>query len=258
MEGTIEQLWRYPVKSMRGEQVDALRVDWRGAAGDRTHAVRFEHKGITRQLTAREAGGLLGWQASYGPDADPEPTEPPVAELTAPDGRRFAWSDPGLPAALAADLGRALSLHRDPVGQQDLGRSLLVTTDASHRALEEELGTEVDLRRFRTNLHLDLPDVPAWAEFEWEGRALAIEGGVVLRFLHPCERCAIPTRDPDTGEKWPVLLKHLNRHHDTCFGMNARVEVAGRIEVGYSALTSESTSPTEALASPNSSAVFSP
>lgn len=243
---------------MRGERVDALKVDWRGAAGDRTHAVRFEHKGTTRWLTAREAGGLLSWRAAYGPGMDPEPADPPLASVTAPDGRRFAWDDPALPAALAADLGRDLTLHRDLDGQQDLGRTLLVTTDASHRALEEELGTEVDLRRFRTNLHLELPDVPAWSEFEWEGRTLALEGGVVLRFLHPCVRCAIPTRDPDSGEKWPVLLKHLNRHHETRFGVNARVLVPGRIETGYSALTSESTSPTEALASPNSSAVFSP
>ena len=215
---------------MGGERVEALRVDRRGAGGDRTHAVSDEHKGAPRLLTARQAPGLLHWDASYdGADVDPE--APPLAALTGPDGRRFAWDDPALPDALAADLGRTVTLRRDLAGQQDLSETLLVTVEASRRALEEELAAPVDLRRFRPNLHLEL-DAPAWAEAEWEGRVLELEGGVVLRLLHPCERCAIPTRDPDTAVKWPGLLRHLVREHDTGFGINARVEVPGEIRAG--------------------------
>ena len=65
-----------------------------------------------------------------------------------------------------------------------------------------------------------------------EGRELAFEGGVRLQFLHPCERCAIPTRDPDTQVKWPQLLKHLTAAHDMCFGINARVLTGGRVATG--------------------------
>jgi uncharacterized protein len=230
--GSILELWRYPVKSMRGERVDGLRVDWRGAAGDRTHALYFEHKAALKQLTAREAAGLLRWSATYGAQADPEPDAPPMATLTAPDGRDFTWEAPGLAAALGADLGREVILRRDLEGQQDLGRSLLVTTEVSRRALEAEIGEPVDLRRFRTNLHLDLDAAP-WEELDaWEGGVLELEGGVVLRLLHPCVRCAIPTRDPDSVAKWPGLLKHLNAQHATGFGINARVEVPGRIAAG--------------------------
>jgi uncharacterized protein YcbX len=114
---------------------------------------------------------------------------------------------------------------------QDLGRSLLITTDATLQALGEELSGPIDLRRFRPNLHLEL-DVPAWAELDWEGRELVFAGGVRLRLLHPCERCAIPTRDPDTQVKWPRLLKHLKATHDQCFGINARVVTGGRIGAG--------------------------
>ena len=247
MRATIEQLWRYPVKSMAGERVPALKVDWRGAAGDRTHALQGE-RGL---LTARQAPGLLGWSASYG-DAHPDPEAPPEPHLTGPDGAAYPWGAP----AVAADLGREVAFTRALDGQQDLERSLLITTEASHRALEAELGTPIDPRRWRTNLHL-VADLPAWAELELEGAVLELEGGVVLRLLHPCERCVIPTRDPETQAKWPDLLKHLNRHHATQFGINARVEVPGEIREGYSAWTSESTSATEALASPKSSAVFS-
>lgn len=233
IRGIVDQLWRYPVKSMAGERVETLRVDWRGAAGDRTHAAHFEHKGVRRALSAREAGGLLGWSASYGAGADPAPDDPPRARVTAPDGRPYGWDDPALPAALTDDLGRPVTLVRDLEGQQDLGRSLLITTEASHRALEAELGTSIDPRRFRTNLHLDLPDVAAWAELDWERGLLELEGGVVLELLHPCGRCVIPTRSPETpASKWPELLKHLDRRHATLYGINARVVEDGTVTAG--------------------------
>ena len=222
-EGRITQLWRYPVKSMRGEQVRSLRADWRGAGGDRTHAVVHEHKGEVKPLTAREAPALLAWQGTYpfAPDAGLDPTDPPLAQVV----------DPRLKRKLSDALGREVDLRRDLQGQQDLGRSLLVTVGASLRALETELGVPIDGRRFRTNIHLEL-DAEPWAELGWEGRTLRIEGGVLLKFLHPCERCAIPTRDPDTQVKWPELLRHLVAHHSQCFGVNARVVIAGRIAVG--------------------------
>jgi hypothetical protein len=80
-------------------------------------------------------------------------------------------------------------------------------------------------------VHLEL-DAEPWAECGWEGRELAFAGGVRLRFLHPCERCVIPTIDPGTREKWPRLLRHLAAEHDTLFGINARVIAGGRIALG--------------------------
>jgi len=227
--GTVTELWRFPVKSMRGEPVDALRVDSRGAGGDRTHAVWDGPK----RLTAREAKGLLAWSASYdATGAELDPADPPPARVTAPDGRSFEWGEPGLAEALAADLGRpSVQLRRDSAGQQDLAESLLVTTQATLRALEEELGAPVDPRRFRANLHLDL-DAAAWQELGWEGGRMTFSGGVVLDLLHPCERCVIPTLDPDTREKWPGLLRHLARAHETLLGVNARVEIPGTLRLG--------------------------
>jgi uncharacterized protein YcbX len=210
--GTVTELWRYPVKSMRGERVDSLRVDGRGAGGDRTYAVWRGEK----RITAREVPHLLAFAATYdGADVDPE--DPPAARIT---------PDEPLPG----------ELRRDVRGQQDLPDSLLITTEASIRALAEELAPHpLDPRRFRTNLQLDL-DAPAWADLAWEGGRVELEGGVVLALLHPCERCAIPTRDPDTQVKWAGLLKHLHREHDQLFGINARVVVPGRIAAGERAL----------------------
>jgi uncharacterized protein len=231
--GTVAGLWRWPVKSMAGEAVNALSVDGRGAGGDRTHAVTHLHKGLHKPLTAREAPRLLAWSAAYpfNLDAGLDPAEPPFAVVTAPGGQSYRWGDPRLAAALEADLGRPVELRRDVDGIQDLPRSLLVTLDATLRALGDELDGPIDVRRFRPNLHLTM-DAPAWAEQRWEGAELAFSGGLRLRLLHPCERCAIPTRHPDTQAKWPGLLKHLNRVHDQEFGINARVIQPARISVG--------------------------
>lgn len=227
--GAVLELHRWPVKSMAGQPVGALAIDGRGAGGDRTHAVFDRFKDAPRRLTARQAPRLLAWSASYD-GADVDPADPPLPMLTAPDGERYVWDDPRLPGALAADLGREVALHRDPAGQQDLQRSLLVTTRATLKSVQRELGRPLDLRRFRTNVHVEL-DAPAHAELGWEGRRLRV-GDAELELLHPCERCVIPTRDPDTQEKWAELLRWLTREHGGLFGINARPLGPARIASG--------------------------
>jgi uncharacterized protein len=227
--GRVTELHRWPVKSMAGQPVDALRIDERGAAGDRAHALFDEHKGAPRRLTAREAPRMLLWRAGY--DGEIEADDVPTPTLTAPDGQRFAWQDDDLPGALEGDLGRPVALKRDLGLMQDLGHSLLVTTQATLDAVAAELDAPLDLRRFRTNVHVVLDAAPAYAEEQWEGRELAI-GDATFRLLHPCERCAIPTRDPDTTEKWGELLRWLTRERRGLFGVNARPLHAARIALG--------------------------
>ena len=63
------------------------------------------------------------------------------------------------------------------------------------------MGAPLDLRRYRTNVHLDV-EVDAFAEEGWEGLSLVV-GEVTFALLHPCERCVIPARDPSTQVKHP-------------------------------------------------------
>jgi len=155
----------------------------------------------------------------------------PLPTVTAPDGTAFAWDDPELPAALADDLGREVTLRRDLSLMQDLGNSILVTTRATLEAVAAELDRDLDLRRFRTNIHVVLDDAEAYAEEGWERRRLRV-GDVELQLLHPCVRCVIPTRDPDTTAKDPNILRWLTRHHGGLFGINARPRGGGAIAVG--------------------------
>lgn len=226
--GRVISLHRWPVKSMGGEPVPFLDVDVVGAAGDRAHAVFDEFKGKPRRLTAREAPRLLLWRATYG-DADVPLADPPPPTLTGPRGDVFAWDDPALGGALEADLGRSVALRRDPDLMQDLPDSLLLTTEASHRDVEDGLGP-LDSRRWRTNIHAEL-DADPYAEAGWEGAELVV-GGVRLALLHPCVRCVIPTRDPSTAEKRAEILRWLARERRTIFGINARAIAPGRIAVG--------------------------
>ena len=83
---------------------------------------------------------------------------------------------------------------------QDLPDSVLVTFQATLDGLSAELRQPLDLRRFRTNLHVVL-DADPFAEAGWEGRRLVV-GAAELELLHPCKRCVIVTRDPDTQEAW--------------------------------------------------------
>lgn len=229
MTGTVLTLRRWPVKSMGGEEVDRLHLDERGVAGDRTHALFDVGRGGPRRLTARESPQLLAWRASYS-GAHPLPATPPTPLLTDPDGTTHAWDEAGLATKLGAALGRPLVLRRDLAGIQDLERSVLVTTAATHAGLERELGRPLDVRRWRTNVHVEL-DAPAFAEEDWEGRVLTI-GAARFVLLHPCERCVIPTRDPDTQVKDAAILKHLFVAHRGLMGMNARPLGLAEIAVG--------------------------
>ncbi|GGK77808.1 MOSC domain-containing protein [Planomonospora parontospora subsp. parontospora] len=230
--GSVQRVLRWPVKSLRGEEIEQARLDERGMAGDRAYALvdeRDHHAG--RVLTVRQRAEMLHWRSGYpGEDRTGEGTP----TLTAPDGSEWKWDDPGLAGALAESLGTPLRL-RAADGQQDRGPTVLVTTEASRAALEEELGAPVDLRRFRPNLHL-LLDAPAFAEEEWTaGTAitvgdaeLAVEGTVA----GPCIRCAVPSWDPDGRERWPRLQKWIIERHANKFGVIMTVARPGTVRRG--------------------------
>ena len=144
-------------------------------------------------------------------------------------GRRWQWSDDGLAEVVSADLGVPVELV-GPGHYSDLADSVLVTTAATHTAVEQGFGRVLDGRRWRTNVHLD-GVVPPFEEHGWEGRTLTV-GDVVLRLLHPCKRCTIPTWEVGGDKRTPELLEWFHRERDAVFGINARVEVAGTLRAG--------------------------
>jgi hypothetical protein len=219
--GTVTQLFRWPVKSMGGEALDVLELDEHGVAGDRAYALWQRGD---RRITARATPRLLAWRARYVDGGAPV--------LTSPDGTEWEWGAEGLNAALDADLGKAVALSHDPHGHRDVEGTILLTLEQSRRALEEELGRPVDVRRFRTNLHLEVDGAEPFAEQGWEGRHVRA-GDTELVVDHLCDRCAIVTRDPEAPtEAWGDLLRQINDRHATYFGARARVVTPGRVRAG--------------------------
>jgi len=230
--GRVASLTVWPVKSMSGAtSVPSVWADRRGLVGDRRHAV-VDRRPLRagHVVSARNLPGLLRWRAGY-------PTLPAAGTagepvVLGPDGRSWNWSGPGLADALSDDLGVPVGLRGDPAGFADLPESVLITTLATHADVERRFGRSLQPHRWRTNLDLDL-DLPAYAEEGWEGGRLTV-GDVVLRLLRPCQRCTIPTWDPNGTERTPELLRWLLSEHTGCFGINARVEVPGVLRTGAS------------------------
>jgi uncharacterized protein YcbX len=105
MTASVAQLWRFPVKSMGGAQVDEVRIDKRGVHADRLWAVRDLEHDIT--VTARTLPAVLGCSARYavepGPDAGPG--HAPEVIVTFPDGTEHSSADPALDGALSELVG---------------------------------------------------------------------------------------------------------------------------------------------------------
>lgn len=114
--GTISQLWRYPVKSMAGERLDAAPLTWRGIPGDRGWAVYDETRnGVTG---AKRLPALRGCRARYASAPSPGSGSPP-AEITLPDGTRVRTDSPDAADRLGAAFGRPVSLRSlGPAGSE--------------------------------------------------------------------------------------------------------------------------------------------
>jgi uncharacterized protein len=212
----IAELWRYPVKSMLGERRDELRVDARGAEGDRLYAVRDAEGKLGSGKNSRRhrrIEGLFGFSATFERD---------LPRITFPDGRSLLASDPGIHAALSAVLGLPVTLSIEKeLPHHDAEPIHLVTTGSLAR-----LGA--DERRFRPNLVIDTAD----DEAAWRGRTLRV-GQVSLRIVDRTERCVMITMaQSELGEE-PGLLRAISQSGgEPLFGIYAEVLVAGRIRRG--------------------------
>jgi len=130
-------------------------------------------------------------------------------------------------------IGDDVRLARSPIGAHDAAPVHLVTTASLTAAQAWVAGEEIDRRRFRANVVVELDEPTPFAEAAWPGMSLRLgEEGPVLAVVSPTERCAVTTLDPDTLERDNRVLAGLARERDNLFGVYARVARAGWAEVG--------------------------
>jgi uncharacterized protein len=153
--------------------------------------------------------------------------------VTTPEGWELPWDDPGLADELGRALGYPVSLVRSAMGVHDAAPVHLLTTSSLTAAEEWVGGEQIDRRRFRANVIVELDEPEPFAEAGWVGRALALgDDGPVLQVVSPTERCAVTTFDPDTLERDNRVLAGLARDRENLFGVYARVSRPGWARVG--------------------------
>ncbi len=222
--GNVVALHRYPVKSLRGECLEALRVEARGVIGDRLYAVRNPEGKLGSGKSSRrfrKMEGLLNLQAAY---------DGATPVISFPDGQACSGDDPGIHEHLSAYVGQPVTLAReDEISHFDDSPLHLITT-ASLRTLGL---TAEDAQRFRPNVVIDVPGY-GFVEDTWIGRELVL-GDVRLRITEGAVRCVmIGMAQADLPER-PELLRQVGDLHETCFGVYATVVSPGGISVGMEA-----------------------
>jgi len=252
--GKVDSLWRYPVKSMRGEELDEAFASYSGIYGDRIFAFRSSanHTGFP-YFTAREQRKLLQYRPRFRYpdkaarpinliDAETRNANPLVADLAelvvdveTPDGKTLAINDPALIEMLRANVDQKhqVTLMQSQRAMTDC-RPVSVFSLQSARQLAEETGTPVDKRRFRANVYVDLTSANGFAENELVGRSIKIGPKVVISILERDSRCVVITLDPDTAEQSPAILKKVAQAHDGMAGVYGAVMVEGMLHKGDS------------------------
>jgi uncharacterized protein YcbX len=250
--GKVDSLWRYPVKSMRGEELDEAFAGFSGIYGDRLFAFKSSAspKGFP-YFTAREQRKLLQYRPRFRyPDkaarpinwtdaekmgANPVSADPSelMVDVETPSGKMLAIHDPALVEMLCTDIDQKhqLSLMRSERALTDC-RPFSMFSLQSARQLAEETGTPMDKRRFRANVYVDMASAHGFAENEFVGQSLRIGPKVVVTILERDPRCMMITLDPDTGEKAPEVLKKVAQAHEGMAGVYGAVLVEGMLHKG--------------------------
>jgi uncharacterized protein YcbX len=252
--GTVESLWRYPVKSMRGEELNEAFVGFAGLYGDRLFAFRSaaRPKGFP-YLTGREQTKMLLYCPRFrhpdkaakppnlaeaegiGPGLNPISADSAdlVVDVETPSGEVLSVDDPALIRKLCEGLGEqeALTLLRSERAMTDC-RPISLFSIQTVRRLGEELGTDLDKRRFRANIFMDLGSTPGFVEDTFVGRTLRIGSKAVISVLERDPRCALITINPDTAERNTAILSKVTKAHDGKAGVYGAVLVEGVVRVG--------------------------
>lgn len=252
--GKIESLWRYPVKSMRGEELQECFVGYPGVYGDRLHAFRSSAapKGFP-WLTGREQEALLLYRPRYRhPERATKPGNLAEAEaigsgvtpvyggssdlmvdVETPAGERLAIDDPRLMSMLCDGIHdrHKLMLLRSDRSMTDC-RPVSICSIQTLRQLSKELGIDLDKRRFRANIYVELESGNGFGEDEFVGRSLRIGAKTVIAAVNRDSRCKMITLDPDTAQPNPEVMSRLARDHEGKAGIYCVVLVEGTIRPG--------------------------
>jgi uncharacterized protein YcbX len=229
--GEVEAIFRYPVKSMRGEPLGAASLGWHGVEGDRRLALRrLEQRGGFPWLTATSLPALI----LFTPLRQEGSRDLLPTHVLTPEGDEM----PLFGEALAAEIARR---HGDRVEMMQLRHgifddaSISVITSDTVRKISCIAGTSADVRRFRPNIVVRSTRAVPFEETEWLGGVLtfgAAEDAPAVAVTMRDARCAMVNFDPDGGASAPEMLKAVVRANQNDAGIYGTVTRIGRLAVG--------------------------
>lgn len=230
--GRIEALYRYPVKSMRGEALDAAVLGWHGLDGDRRLALRrLEERGGFPWLTASKLAELVLFTPLRQGETDELPTH-----VRTPEGEELPVFGDALAAEVARRHGAPVQMMHMKHGIFDDASVSVITSDTA-REIGRLAGRSADIRRFRANIVVRSTRAVPFEEDGWVGGVLTFgEGGdaptlsVTMRDL----RCVMVNLDPDGGRPSPEVMNAIVRANENNAGVYATVTRIGRLSVGQS------------------------
>jgi uncharacterized protein YcbX len=258
--GSIVSLWRYPIKSMLGEQLDTVAITPRGLAGDRAYALLDPSTGkIASAKNPSKWAKLFECHATL---------DGPTARITLPNGTKVTTSQADLNQVLSETLGREVKLlsnaPQDPVLEEywpdldglayrqtvtdetmagsappgtffDSAPTHLLTTATLDRFAELYPPGRFEVLRFRPNIVIQPASENGFVENGWLGRTLALGEEVQLRVVGPCPRCVMTTLAQGDLPADPGILRTAAQHNrvpQPSVGVYAVVSRGGQLRRG--------------------------
>ena len=267
--GIVENLWRYPVKSMLGERREEMHVTPDGAIGDRVWALRDLTTG--RIASAKKHPALLSFRAHY--DVQPTATEPGKVIIEMPDGRVMRADAVETSDRISDILGvplrledKAQSLERTGIVREtvfgdnpvtkfkpewtletmpdyfqlktntflEIGSIFVLTSGSLEHLRKCQGGTAmIDQRRFRPNIFIESDNgTDGFVEDAWIGGTLTIGEDLVLDEFSGTVWCVTSTLPQEELPRDLSVLRTIAQHHRGCLGVYGNVRLAGVIRVG--------------------------
>lgn len=257
-DGAVAALWRYPVKSMLGEELDASSVGERGLAGDRAYALIDRETGkVVSGKNPRRGAVLFECHAAFLEPPDPGAAEPPPARITLPGGSTVRTDDAGVDDTISRAINRPVWLRAratekpviddeqiallSPPGTFFDAAPVHVVTTASLAALAAASpARRFDARRFRPNV-LVAVDASGFVENDWVETSLRVGVDVVCHLVMAVPRCVMTTLAQGDLPADKGILQTVTRENridvpgmgpNPCVGVYGVVTTGGEIRRG--------------------------
>lgn len=233
--GQVAGLWRYPVRSLRGERLAALDVGLDGVVGDRAYGIADPEIGelVSASQGKKRWRGLVAMSARFD-GAPAEGAEPPPVVLETPYGATLRSDAANVDAELGKILARPARLVREGTVKAPYGHDPIhLITTASLKAFAAHYpSSRFAPERFRPNILLDTGALEGFVDNGWIGRVLAIGESLRLVVKDHCVRCVMTTLAQGELPQDPAILQVVNETNRTHAGIYADVTKTGTANLG--------------------------